>query len=289
MLSFALIVPTLNPGPIWSKWWSALQRQTVSPARVLVVDSSSDEGLPELPDAPDIELITIPRDRFNHGATRQEAFEQVRAQVEIVVFMTQDAVLADSLSLENLMDVFKDATIATAYGRQLPHPDAGPLAAHARLFNYGAHSAVKQLTDRGHLGIKTCFLSNSFAAYRCRDLEAVGGFPTTDFGEDMLVAAQLLLAGRQIAYVADACVYHSHDYSIVEEFGRYRATGQFHARHPWLLKAFGGATGEGLRYVKSEMTHLLKCAPHLLPMAGIRTLVKWMAYQLGSRFNEPRS
>lgn len=288
MMSFALVVPTLNPGPLWSPWLSALNSQTARPARVLVIDSSSEDGLVGDFDADEFELVTIPRDTFNHGATRQDAFERVRKGVDVVVFMTQDALLADEQSLANLVGAFDDPTVAAAYGRQLPHPEADHFGAHARLFNYGGQSAVKQWADRDHLGIKTCFLSNSFAAYRCCDLEAAGGFPVTDFGEDMLVAARLLLNGRRIAYVADACVFHSHDYSIMEEFRRYRATGQFHARHPWLLEAFGGAMGEGRRFVLSEMAYILKRAPHLLPMAGIRTLVKWMAYQLGRRFSESR-
>ena len=288
MLSFALIVPTLNPGPGWLKWLSALQTQASRPARVLVIDSSSEDGQMGNIDADGFELVTIPRETFNHGATRQNAFERVSKGVDLVVFMTQDALLADEQSLANLVDAFDDPTVAAAYGRQLPHPEAGYVGAHARLFNYGGESAVKQLADRDHLGIKTCFLSNSFAAYRCCDLVAAGGFPVTDFGEDMLVAARLLLDGRRIAYAADACVFHSHDYSVMEEFRRYRATGQFHARHPWLLETFGGATDEGRRFVLSEMAYLLKRAPHLLPMAGIRTLVKWMAYQLGRRFSGPR-
>lgn len=255
---------------------------------MLLIDSSSEDGQIGNLHADGFELVTIPRETFNHGATRQDAFERVRELAEVAVFMTQDALLADEHSLANLVGAFDDPTVAAAYGRQLPHPEAGHFGAHARLFNYGGQSVVKEWADRDHLGIKACFLSNSFAAYRCRDLEAAGGFPVTDFGEDMLVAARLLLDGRRIAYVADACVYHSHDYSIMEELGRYRATGQFHARHPWLLETFGGATGEGRRFVLSEMAYLLKRAPHLLPMAGIRTLVKWVAYQLGRRFSESK-
>ena len=279
--SFAVVVPTLNPGPRWLAWLSALNAQTARPSRVLVIDSSSDDGSLGPLGEEGLELVTIPRNQFNHGGTRQAAFERLREQVAVVVFMTQDALLADEQALGRLVTTFDDSSIGAAYGRQRPHVEAGPFGAHARLFNYGAESAVKGLADRDRLGIKTCFLSNSFAAYRCRDLDAMGGFPMTDFGEDMLVAARLLLNGRRIAYVADAGVYHSHDDSIKEEFDRYYATGRFHARHPWLLEEFGGATGEGRRFVWSEMAYLLKHAPHLLPAAGIRTLVKYSAYQLG--------
>jgi len=289
MLPFALVVPTLNPGPEWSSWLAALQRQTAKPKPLLIIDSSSNQG-PTLPPRQDeYELITIPRDSFDHGATRQKAFESIQHRAAIVVFMTQDAILSDPTALERLVCAFNAPTLAAAYGRQLPHPGASPIAAHARHFNYGPESTVKQLTDRDRLGLKTCFLSNSFAAYRCRDLAAIGGFPATHFGEDMLVAARLLLNHRQVAYVADACVYHSHDYTLKEEYLRYYATGRLHTQHPWLLQTFGGATGEGAKFVLSEVRYLLKYAPHLLPAAALRTLAKYAGYKIGSVGSKPET
>jgi rhamnosyltransferase len=59
------------------------------------------------------------------------------------------------------------------------------------------------------LGIKSIFISNSFAAYRRSALLAVGGFrKDVIFGEDTVTAARLLLSGYQVAYSAQACVYH---------------------------------------------------------------------------------
>ena len=283
MLRFGLIVPTFNPGPRWAEWLEALLRQSVTPNRVLIVDSDSDDGHVSIPNDPRFECQRIARSAFNHGATRQQTFEQMAEDVDVVVMMTQDAVFADDRSLETLLATFEDDSVVAAYGRQLPHPDAGPFASHARLFNYGPTSEIRRLADRDRLGIKTCFLSNSFAAYRCLDIKAVGGFPITQFGEDMVVAARLLLSHRNIAYVASARVYHSHEYTIREEFRRYQTMGQFHSQYPWLLKEFGKANGEGWRFVFSEMAYLLRHAPHLLPAAAVRTLVKFSAYQFGYR------
>jgi rhamnosyltransferase len=280
-LSFALIVPTLNPGPKWESWLAAFDQQKAKPSLGLVVDSSSEDGQLGHFNRRGFELVVIPRESFNHGATRQYAFERVRDRVNVVVFMTQDAVLADDGALERLLNAFRDPAVAAAYGRQLPHPDANPFGTHARRFNYGPVPMVKRLADLDRLGLKTCFFSNSFGAYRCDALGAIGGFPTTDFGEDMLAVARLLIDGRHIAYVAEACVHHSHDYSIRDEFWRYYSTGQFHKLHPWLLEAFGGATGEGARFVLSEARYLVEKAPHLLPAMGIRTLAKYLGYRLG--------
>jgi rhamnosyltransferase len=73
----------------------------------------------------------------------------------------------------------------------------------------------------------------------------------------MSVAARLLMAGKRVAYVAEACVHHSHNYSLVQEFRRYFDTGVFHARSPWLLQEFGTANSEGLRFVRSEISFLM--------------------------------
>ncbi|WP_299510624.1 glycosyltransferase family 2 protein, partial [uncultured Limnohabitans sp.] len=125
-------------------------------------------------------------------------------------------------------------------------------------------------------------VSNSFAAYRVADLQAVGGFPSSVIlGEDMSVAARLLMAGKTVAYVADACAHHSHNYSVLQEFRRYFDTGVFHARSPWLLAEFGSASGEGLRFVRCELAYLWRHAPWWIPSALVRTAAKLIGYRLG--------
>ena len=210
------------------------------------------------------------------------ALQYIQPEVEVVVFMTQDAVLSSPDALKTLVNAFADPTVACAYGRQLPHDDATPLAVHARSFNYPSSSRTISMIDQAQLGLKTCFLSNSFAAYRLADLLAVGGFPSdVILGEDMSVAACLLMADKRVAYVAEACIQHSHNYTITQEFQRYFDTGVFHARNQWMLKAFGEAGGEGLRFVRSEWKFLWRSAPGWIPAALARTLVKWLGYKLG--------
>lgn len=278
-----LIVPTLNAGGRWQDWLERANRQSLSPARKLVIDSSSDDHTPELARAHGFEVVSIARRDFNHGATRQMASELLD-DCDILVYLTQDALLASSDALSKLVAAFDDSDVALAYGRQLPHEDAGPIGAHARLFNYPAAGARKTLADIHRLGIKTAFCSDSFAAYRRSDLLAVGGFASNViFGEDALAATRLLLSGKAIQYVADAEVYHSHDYTMAEDFRRYFDIGVFHAREPWIIAALGTAEGEGFRFMKSEVYYLIKNAPWLIPSALARMVLKYSAYQLGKR------
>ena len=138
------------------------------------------------------------------------------------------------------------------------------------------------MADAAELGIKAAFMSNSFAAYRREALMAVGGFPKhVIFAEDMYVAAKMLMAGWKVVYEGSACCRHSHNYTIIEEFRRYFDMGVFHAREPWIRENFGGAGGEGLRYVKSELKYLGLSRFYLWPSSIVRNACKLVAYKLG--------
>lgn len=276
-----LVVPTLNAGASWQGWLEALAAQSRRPDRLLLIDSSSSDDTVALARARGFDAHVIAKASFNHGGTRQSGVDML-ADMELIVFLTQDALLADPCAIENLLQVFVNPQVAAAYGRQLPHRDAGPIGAHARIFNYPAQSQLRALPDRGRFGIKTVFISNSFAAYRRCALMQIGGFPAhTIMNEDTYVAGKMLLSGWSLAYCADARVFHSHDYSLLEEFRRYFDIGVFHAQNPWLQQTFGGASGEGARFVLSEMRYLSNTAPWLMFSALLRTGLKWAGYKLG--------
>ena len=127
-------------------------------------------------------------------------------------------------------------------------------------------------------------MSNSFAAYRRTALRKVGGFPSNIIlSEDMYVAAKMLLDGWKIVYSGDAQCYHSHNYTIIEEARRYFDIGVFHARESWIRKTFGGAGGEGLRFVISELQFLGGRRWFLWPSSLLRNAVKLFAYKLGQK------
>lgn len=282
---FALLVPTCDPGPAWAGFLQALAGQTLQPERVVFLDSESTDGSQALSQSAGHRVWPVRRRDFNHGGTRQLGIDLFARDMEVVVFMTQDAVLASPDALERLLQGFDAPEVAAVWGRQLPGPQATPVAAHARLFNYPDRSRTAWLDDRAQLGLKTCFLSNSFAAYRVPLLLATGGFSSTlILGEDMHLAARLLQAGYAIRYQADSCVYHFHNYSWSQDLTRSFDTGVFHASQPWLLEVFGVATGEGRRFVQSELRHLWRHAPGRMVDALVRTALKLAGYHLGRRF-----
>jgi rhamnosyltransferase len=278
--SVAFVIPTLNAAADWPHLLRSLQG-SVSADQVLVIDSSSTDGTPDLVRSAGYRLHTVLRSEFNHGGTRQLAV-RLLPQADLLVFLTQDVRLAGADAIAKLVEGFKDPKIAAVFGRQLPRHDAMPIEAHARFFNYPAVSSVRTLDSRVKLGFKAIFISNSFAAYRRTALMEVGGFPDdVIFGEDTTTAAKLLLAGWQIGYVAEAQAHHSHSYTWTQEFKRYFDIGVLHSREGWLLREFGGASSEGGRFVRSELRYLWHGHARYLPSALVRTFLKFAGYKLG--------
>lgn len=277
-----VVIPTLNAAPHLPALLPALARQGLPPEQFLVIDSQSTDESCDAFRAFGAQVVVIDRSTFNHGGTRQRAVEMC-PEAEIVVMLTQDAIPQGDTAIRRLVEAFADTGVGMAYGRQLARSVARGIERHARLTNYPERSETRGFEDRVRTGVKTVFCSDSFAAYRTAALAKVGGFPEDAFfAEDQLVAGKMLIEGWRIAYRGDACVEHSHGYTIGEEFRRYFDVGVFHGRNRWLIETFGAAEGEGLRFIKSELAYLTRHDPVQIPSSFIRTLAKYAGYKLGS-------
>lgn len=281
-MNIQVIIPVYNPDDRFEQLLAMLQKQSLGILPVLIIDSGQEHGYREKLDRNGVFTIKdIPSKEFNHGGTRQLGIEMFPDK-DVYVFLTQDALLVDEYSIERLVASFDNSAIGAAYGRQLPYKNANVFSRMAREYNYGSESCVKSFADRSKYGMKTCFLSNSFAAYRREAIVAAGGFPTnTILGEDMYVAAKMLMGGWNVAYVAEACVYHSHNYTVWQEFKRYFDTGVFHAREQWIRDTYGQAEGAGIKFVKMEVKTLLQTEPYKLVEMVVRDGMKFIGYRLG--------
>lgn len=285
----SLILPIWN-GEQWvNELLSMLERQTRVPDEILVVDSgSTDASLAlvkrHIAEYPFIRLLEIDQQDFDHGGTRTLAAAQTSG--DILVCMTQDAVPATRDALSLLIQPFSNnEKIAATYGRQLPALGATFFAEHLRLFNYPEQSQIRCWQDRAAFGFKTIFISNSFAAWRRDLLAAQGFFPKRLlFGEDTVTLAKLMKNGYNIAYVSEAAVHHSHNYSIGQDVKRYFDIGVLHEEQQDLFMQLGGPAGAGRKYVRSELALLVNRKKyHLLPASFLRNLGKFTAYKLGRR------
>lgn len=286
MYQATIIIPTYNPGKSLLKLLESIVKYSGEGYELLIIDSTSTDKTLEIAKKYTDNIVIIPQNEFDHGGTRTKAAQL--AQSDILIFMTQDILLVDEYSIIEMISRMKDENIGAAFGRQLSYADTNLFGKHLRAFNYPECSSVRALEDKNQCGLKAAFLSDSFAVYRRSALEKIGYFKDgLILGEDTYAGAKLLLAGYKLAYVAEARVYHSHNYTVIEEFKRYFDIGVFHKCERWILEEFGKAEGEGMKYIRSELKYLFTYhAWYRIPEFFIRNGMKYLGYKFGQEYEK---
>lgn len=285
-MKISLIVPTLNAGQYIEPLLQRLKLQTVPIDEIVVIDSESDDDTVAKAQKFDgVKTMTVLRKDFNHGGTRDLAIQQTTG--DIILCITQDALPCDEFYVERLIAPFaEDEKIAMASGRQVPRPDANPIEKLTREFNYPEVCFTRSKEDIPRLGVKTFFASDCCSAYRRSAYEAIGGFDKHILiNEDMKIAAQFIYAGYKIAYVGAAGVWHSHDYSLKQQYTRNFDVSAFMTMHPDLFSGIS-ATSEGIKMVKWVEKKLLSrgrffSAAYYIIESGVKFLAnrKGRSYQ----------
>lgn len=278
-MRISLIIPTLNAVLNIERLLVSLWGQDVKPEEIIIIDSSSEDKTVETAERLGAKAIIIPRRDFNHGRTRNIA--AMESKGDTLMFMTQDAMPYNKEFVRKLIVPLEVPDIAAAFGRQMPGPDASPLDAFLRKFNYPEESMVKGLDDIGQYGIKTFFFSNVCSAIKKDLFIKAGMFPEVRANEDMLIASKLILNNYRIAYVHDAMVIHSHDYSLPEQFIRYYSIGSSLRRNKWILK-YAQAEGEGMRFIREQIGFVVKSRKYIwMPYMFLEYLIKYAGYRIG--------
>lgn len=256
-MDISVIIPTLNAEHEIEVLLIALDRQSIQPNEILVVDSASEDKTIELVQKhKGVRLLQIDRQDFNHGTTRDLALRKTSG--DFVCFLTQDAVpVSDDYLKQLVAPMVDDSDIALVSGKQLPKADARRFEQLVRGFNYPDSPSVRSKCDLEKLGIKTFFASDACSAYRRTAYLECGGFDHVNTNEDMLMAARLIASGMKVAYEPRAEVYHSHNLTPSQQFARNRAVGFFLETHADDLMQVS-EIGEGGRLVKAVSSQLLR-------------------------------
>ena len=237
-------------------------------------------------DYPFLEVHHIQKSEFDHGGTRKKAAEI--SEADIMIFMTQDALPADRKVIGNLVcAVSENPGAGAAYARQLPRADCRFLERYTRSFNYPSESCLKTEKDLATRGIKTYFCSNVCAAYDHKIYNEIGGFPEhAIFNEDMIYAGWMVKKGYGVAYVAEARVYHSHNYSCAQQFHRNFDLGVSQAEHPEIFASVK-SEGEGIRLVKQTFRYLISRGKiWLIPGFVMQSGCKYAGYLAGKKYRK---
>jgi rhamnosyltransferase len=282
----SVVIPVKDGGEDLRRCLDGIERQHVDESvEVLVVDTASSDGSPELARFRGARVLEVDSTEFLHGATRNLAAQQARG--DVLVFTTQDAYAPADDWLARLAGVLRaDETLAGVYGRQVPHGEASPPERFFLDFLYGPEPRVQRAEGPKDLSLRTTLFSNVNSAIR-RDVWE--RFPFADdlfFAEDQDWARRVLLAGYGIAYEPQAVVRHSHVYTVGSALKRFFDTGASAERG--FLAGGSPSSGvlrrEALRYAQEELAWLVRTnRRRWIPYTAVYELAKFIGLQLGAR------
>lgn len=285
-----VIIPVYKPGKKLFTLLDRLKHQTVPIQNIILMNTEKAYFQQLVQDMrftdryPNVKVFHLSKIEFDHGGTRHRGV--LRSDAEIFVTMTQDALPADKYLIEKLTAHLRDQ-VAVSYARQLPEADCREAEKASRAFNYPAVSCIKTSADIARLGVKTFFCSNVCAAYRRDIYDALGGFERyIVFNEDMVYAAGAVKAGYGIAYEADARVFHSHNYTNIQQLRRNFDLGVSQADHPEIFDEIP-SEAEGKKLIKETYTYLKRRKKaYLFPSFCIQCCFKYAGYLLGKNYKK---
>lgn len=282
----SVVIPVKDGGEELRRCLDAIARQRVDEeVELVVVDSGSTDGSPELARAHGAHVQRLEASGFSHGGARNRGAEAARG--EVLVFTSQDASAIDDRWLATLVAALRrDPEIAGAYGRQLAHDDARPPERYFLDFLYGPRSRTQRAASRAELSLHTTLFSNVNSALPRSVWEEFRFAEDVIMSEDQELSARMLLAGRAIAYEPQAAVRHSHRYTIPAAFRRFFDSGVSGER-AYLAGAAPSARalrGAAWHYARGELSWLWHTGQaRWVPYAILYEAAKWLGLQAGTR------
>jgi rhamnosyltransferase len=293
MPDVSVAIPVRDGGEVLAGTLAAVSTQSVE-HELVVCDSGSSDGSVELALSYGARVVNIAPSAFTHGGVRNLLMRA--SEGAHVALLTQDSEPADERWLERLLGAFRlTGDVAIAYGPYRPRlhaapavrldlqrwfeslsPDGGPriesLAEDERSL-----PVVQLLGRRG-------FFTDANACLARAAWERVP-FREVAYAEDRVLAIDMLRAGYAKAFVPDAAVWHSHDYTAAEQlrrcFDEWRGLREVYGwREPaspaHLTRQLRGALGqarselirEGVSAAGRRATLIAVSRHHLVRLAG---------------------
>jgi rhamnosyltransferase len=279
----SIIIPTINAEKFIRDLLLNLLNQTRRPDEIIIIDSESDDKTVDICEEFGVKLISIKRVDFDHGATRDTAFRASTG--DFVLFLTQDAIPVNDMYVANIINPFHDEKVAMVTGRQIARSGASESERLTREFNYPKGLFIRSKDNIKSMGIKTFFSSDCCSAYRRSAYMDVGGFgyPTL-IGEDLVISARFIIAGYKTAHCGDAEVYHSHKYSLKQQYSRNFDIAANISLHEDLFSGYNLKT-EGIRMVIYVIKGLLRKLQLIQALYYcLESAVKFLGYKHGRSF-----
>lgn len=282
----SVVIPVRNGGRSFRHLVRSLvnTRERMPPGdfEVLVIDSGSVDGTPELAEEVGFRVERIPPESFGHGRTRNLGVRLARGA--FVCFLTDDVLPVSPDWPLRFVRILSDPKTAGVYGRQVPR-DATTMEMYFVSLNYPAEPLrYEPRPDGHHPRPGRVVFSNAFSAVR-RDVALRIPIPEdADYSEDQIWARRALAAGYRIAYEPAAEALHAHVYRLGGVFRR----SYFVGRALRSAGIDGGAgLGESVRFLMSEIRYFVRQGHvHRLPQLLLYEFLRWAGFHTG-RWSRP--
>lgn len=244
---------------------------------LVVVDSGSTDRTLDIIRQYPARLIQIESDSYYPGAVLNQAMEACHS--ELVVFQNSDSVPLFPRTLGRLVGAFHDPAVMAAFGRQVPRPDAEAWVRR----DYSA-----SFPETGPAA-EWMTLSLPLAAMR-KSAWREHPFYTEAWGsEDTEWGFWARNRGWKVAYVRDAAVMHSHNYTLRQLYGRRFIEGEadafiYRGRQNWMrfLTRLAASCAHDLE------VHFRHADWKGLARIPVRRCIDHWAYMRGHRWGEQR-
>jgi len=220
----SVIVPVLDGGAAFAELLRRIRSQKkVGEVEILVLDSESADGSAAVAGSFGCRVIDIPREEFNHGATRDLGARQ--AAGEYLVFTVQDAVPVGNYWLYGMVCPFLSVPgLGGISARQFVRPEAD---LYSRWLNHGVNSLIG-FTEDSFYGLPPGFDFSGWEALHWRTKRRLSYFDNVssciprgvydevpfrpmDNAEDIDFGIRVLGKGRKLGFLTSTGVYHWHD------------------------------------------------------------------------------
>ena len=220
----SVIIPSFNGAHELPALLAALRAQIqINDLEIVVVDSGSTDGTPELAEKFGAKVIHIKQEDFSHSYSRM--LGATNATGEYLLFMTQDALPDREDWIIRMLQpcLVSDAAAVSCY--ETPKEDAD-LLSHITVWNWKnvMSGGVDKLTslpeDTSYDSLRrSAQLSDNACLVKRSIFMELGGHRGA-YAEDLDLGIRLLQAGHKLGILSSVCVIHSHNRPAIYNFKR---------------------------------------------------------------------
>ncbi len=273
----SVIMRSKNSAWVIDQALKALFSQSCTDFELFVVDSGSTDATLNMVKHYPCTLRCIEAKSYYPGAVLNEAIANTPG--DIVAFVNSDAVLLSPNSLGNLIAAFDDPNVMGAFGRQLYRPEADGWVKRDYVASFPS-------TPEAPPWMK---LSLPLAAMRRSAWEQLHFYTDAWGSEDTDWGNKARAKGWQVAYVPEAILMHSHNYTLKQLYGRRFIEGEADAfiyhdadtKAKMVLRVLTSCARDGIHHLRAaDFKGFLRILPR-------RSVYQW-AYYKGHQLGEKR-